>query len=170
MHRFKSFDVSAYYIFSNGCEAMIQKSVRIQIILEKNRGRKIDKTVVVQTKHSFRIAPRLPRDSQRTAPIRSKHDHGIQMAHKRPEGGKFFQKEGVLHVDEQEDIQSPENKVPAGSVPESGKSPDNQQVDGTSAGTFSITTGGIYDIITEEGSEEICHLFQNSLMEPEMYG
>ena len=46
-------------------------------------------------------------------------------AHKARKAGKLFQKEGVLHVDEQEEIQSPENKVPAGSVPESGKSPDN---------------------------------------------
>ena len=75
------------------------------------------------------------------------------MAHKARKAGKLFQKEGVLHVDEQEEIQSPENKVPAGSVPESGKSPDNQQVDGTSAGTFSITTERNIDIISEKRAE-----------------
>ena len=99
---------------------------QIQIILEKNRGRKIDKTVVVQTKHSFQDSSKITqRFTAEQHPSEVNHDHGIQMAHKARKVGKLFQKKGVLHVDEQEEIQSPENKVPAGSVPESGKSPDN---------------------------------------------
>ena len=65
MHKVKSFDVSAY-IFQQRCGSDDTENQQIQIILEKNRGRKIDKTVVVQTK-PFKIAPRLPRDSQRNS-------------------------------------------------------------------------------------------------------
>ena len=42
----KSFDVSAY-IFQQRCGSDDTENQQIQIILEKNRGRKIDKTVVV---------------------------------------------------------------------------------------------------------------------------
>ena len=48
MHKVKSFDVSAY-IFQQRCGSDDTENQQIQIILEKNRGRKIDKTVVVQT-------------------------------------------------------------------------------------------------------------------------
>ena len=75
------------------------------------------------------------------------------MTYKTRKAGKFFQKEGVLHVDKQEEVQSPENEVPACSVPESGKTPDNQKVDGTSAGTFPVSAEWNIDIITEESSE-----------------
>ena len=43
-------------------------------------------------------------------PSEVNHDHGIQMAHKARKAGKLFQKEGVLHVDEQEEIQSPDDQ------------------------------------------------------------
>ena len=125
MHKVKSFDVSAY-IFQQRCGSDDTENQQIHIILEKNRGRKIDKTVVVQTKHSFQDSSKITqRFTAEQHPSEVNHDHGIQMAHKARKAGKLFQKEGVLHVDEQEEIQSPENKVPAGSVPESGKSPDN---------------------------------------------
>lgn len=113
MHKVKSFDVSAY-IFQQRCGSDDTENQQIQIILEKNRGRKIDKTVVVQTKHSFQDSSKITqRFTAEQHPSEVNHDHGIQMAHKARKAGKLFQKEGVLHVDEQEEIQSPENKVPA---------------------------------------------------------
>mgnify|MGYP000057919465 CR=1 FL=1 len=110
MHKVKSFDVSAY-IFQQRCGSDDTENQQIQIILEKNRGRKIDKTVVVQTKHSFQDSSKITqRFTAEQHPSEVNHDHGIQMAHKARKAGKLFQKEGVLHVDEQEEIQSPEIK------------------------------------------------------------
>lgn len=110
MHKVKSFDVSAY-IFQQRCGSDDTENQQIQIILEKNRGRKIDKTVVVQTKHSFQDSSKITqRFTAEQHPSEVNHDHGIQMAHKARKVRKLFQKEGVLHVDEQEEIQSPEIK------------------------------------------------------------
>ncbi len=49
----------------------------------------------------------------------------------------MFQKEGVLHVDKQEEVQSQKMKFQLAPCQNTGKTPDNQKVDGTSAGTFS---------------------------------
>ena len=52
MHKVKSFDVSAY-IFQQRCGSDDTENQQIQIILEKNRGRKIDKVYVLVQKELF---------------------------------------------------------------------------------------------------------------------
>ncbi len=64
MHKVKAFDKSAD-IFPVTCGSDNTENQQIQIVLEKNGGRKIDKTVVVQTKHVLSGSfPDYPRDSQ----------------------------------------------------------------------------------------------------------
>ena len=108
-------------IFENRCGCNNTENKEKNIILYHDRSWSIHETVLVESEHSFKQSSQSSQwFTAEQSPAKVDNDHSVYMTYKRRQLRQLFREKSVFHKDKNKEVESPENIIPAGSMPESG--------------------------------------------------